>query len=257
MLWLGHGLPYDTWGPFLIDLLVLLTLTQNLCGASARVGNAPFWSLALEEQLYMLYFPLLYLRRKLGWRATLGVVVTVNLTWIALQSQAPPAWQLGWSQAGPAYWLAWTLGALALEARLQKVQLPTWSQSWLLFAILLTVGANAPAAFRDLLITCSFVVLLRATLAVETRASLGNYRWVKAFVKLGEISYSVYLVHNLFFIASKRLLINVHLALPVIMTLRWGCGVLGGALFYLLLEKPALRRARKIAVPLLPAAPAN
>ncbi len=64
---------YQSSADFVVDLMLLLLLCQNLNDASMRVGNGPFWSLALEEQLYLLYFPMLWLRRRLGWGAVLVV----------------------------------------------------------------------------------------------------------------------------------------------------------------------------------------
>ncbi len=57
---------YDSLRQFWVDLVALLTLSQNLNGASLRMGNGPFWSLAVEEQLYIMYFALLWMRRRAG-----------------------------------------------------------------------------------------------------------------------------------------------------------------------------------------------
>src|SRR5262249_1698146 len=46
---------YSSIDQLVIDVVLLVLLLQNLNRSPWRVGNGPFWTLALEEQLYMLY----------------------------------------------------------------------------------------------------------------------------------------------------------------------------------------------------------
>src|SRR5262249_3283302 len=69
-----------------LDLLAHVLLIQNLfTDYCFTLGNGPFWTLALEEQLYALYALFLLLRR----RWPVGRVVCLTLV-VSL------AWQCGW-----------------------------------------------------------------------------------------------------------------------------------------------------------------
>lgn len=232
-----------------IDLIVLLLLMQNLTDASARVGNPPFWSLALEEQLYFLYFPLLAMRRARGWRFASGVALAVTIGWLAIGKVVPASWQLGWYRAGPAYWFAWTLGAIAAESHLGLLRLPRFCRSAISFVLVAAFGALCPRPFRDLFVTVSFFFLLMAVIEVETVGLLHRVRWLAPLVRLGGISYGVYLVHNIAFVVAKRFLMNRGLPLAGVLILRLIAGVAAGYVIYLAIERPFLRRSQRVPVP--------
>jgi peptidoglycan/LPS O-acetylase OafA/YrhL len=234
-----------------IDLVVLLLLAQNLTDASARIGNPPFWSLALEEQLYLLYFPLLSVRRKRGWAPALGLSLFVTLAWIALGRVVPDSWSFGWYRAGPAYWFAWVLGALAAEAHLGVVRLPSWTRAWWLFPIVCALGGVIGKPFEALFVTVSFFFLIRATTEAEQTRGEWMGRWLGPMVKLGKISYGVYLVHNLAFVVSKRLLIALPLPSFVVLVLRLAAGLVAGYVLFLTVEQPFLRLAGRVRIPML------
>src|SRR5580658_4132343 len=104
---------YASGAQLAIDLVLLIFLMQNLNGATTRIGNGPLWSLALEEQLYLLYFPLLVLRRR-GWTLTLLVIGVATLAWRLLGGYVFVD-NASWFIVGPARWFEWALGALAVE----------------------------------------------------------------------------------------------------------------------------------------------
>ncbi len=233
-----------------VDLIVLLLLLQNLTDASARVGNPPFWSLALEEQLYLLYFPLLALRRARGWGLALVVSLAVSLVWVALRASVPTSWERGWSLAGPGYWFAWTLGALAAESHLGVVSTPRWSRSWASFAVALIVGMLLPRAVRDLSVTVSFFFLLQATIEFEKNHLRNGAGWFRPLVRLGTISYGVYLIHNIAFVVAKRLLMSMGAPEPVTLVLRGCAGLAAGYIVFRFVERPFLRLSQAIPVPI-------
>lgn len=232
----------------MVDVLVLLLLVQNLTDASQHVGNGPFWSLALEEQLYLLYFPLLEIRRRVGWLWALLVPAAVSLAWhgAVLARLLPLDWHP--ERAGPEYWLAWALGALVAESHHDHVAPPAWSKSVLPFLVLFPVAVYFKFPFYEWVASASFFFLVHAMVSYEKRKPLPS--WTRPVVVLGEISYGVYLVHNIAFVASKRLL--AHFAVPnaVMLVARLGAGLLAGYIVYRLLETPFLERARRIVVPL-------
>jgi peptidoglycan/LPS O-acetylase OafA/YrhL len=243
---IAHALPYKSTSELLLDLFVLLTLTQNLTNASIRVGNGPFWSLALEEQLYLLYFPLLTMRRRWGWPRALVVVASVNLLWIFVCQQVSVP--QGLFRAGPAYWLAWCLGAVVLEAHLGYVKLPKYLLSWTSFAVAFAVGLCLPHPWKDLGVTLSFGILVGVTVGLDARPRFQSSKCVRMLVWLGEISFSVYLIHNLFFIAAKRLAVSLAVAPFAIIWIRFSAGLLAGYCFYLAVERRFMLASRTIPV---------
>src|SRR5262249_1397770 len=67
---------YDT----VIHLLMLHNLDERTCYSI----NGVFWTLAIEEQLYLAYFLLLYLRNRLGWLRTLGICLACRVGWFGM-----------------------------------------------------------------------------------------------------------------------------------------------------------------------------
>lgn len=229
----GSGRLSTTW---VMDLVVLALMLQNFCDVPDRWGNGPLWSLALEEQLYWLYFPLLKMRQRLGWRATLVVVMMVQLGWRLLwwlQPQAAsPRYTVGWPALGPSRWLAWVLGAVAVEAWLGRVTLPAWARSprSLLGCLLVALAMTPPSGewwvpswfylFREGVWGMTFFVMLNWALGWE---GLLRGSWLAG---LGRMSYSLYLVHY------PLLLLTPHETPLRRLALAW----LGGLLIFVLVE---------------------
>jgi peptidoglycan/LPS O-acetylase OafA/YrhL len=236
-----------------IDLVILLLLAQNLNGASARVGNGPFWTLALEEQLYMLYFLLLWLRRQFGWKGALGVAFGVTLLFRCVGLLvAPDSWFTAWFTVGPARWFEWTLGALAVEAHHGHVRLPKWATSPSAGAILLATAVavhQVPISLwavrgnpiDDMVFGVAFFVIVNAAI----RSSFVSGGVVGLFAKLGIFSYSMYLVHNPIMVATKQVALRIGLPLLVTGALRATLPFVGAYLFYRVVESKFLHAARQ------------
>ena len=60
-------------GAFVYDVLMHVFMLHNLDPKTAYSINGVFWTLAIEEQLYLAYFLLLFLRTRWGWGPTLLV----------------------------------------------------------------------------------------------------------------------------------------------------------------------------------------
>lgn len=252
---------YSDGTTFAIDLTLLLLLMQNLNKAPWRVGNGPFWSLALEEQLYLLYFPLLTIRRKWGWGLTLAVAGGVTVVWrglgVALFDK-PPAF---WFVVGPAFWLAWTLGALAVEDYHGHVQLPRWVRSPFLLAVLLVLAVltDFPAGYgiertwfsrfaNDILFCGAFFCLVHMVATAEKNGANFSSVIGRALAATGVWSYSIYLVHLVPMVAAKQVLVALGLPPIVILVLRGLIGVTLGYVFYRVVERYFHVRSRRIAV---------
>lgn len=263
----GSGaLGYPSWSLFAVDLGLLLVLAQNLNGAYLRVGNAPFWSLALEEQLYMLYFPMLQMRRRLGWGATLGVVGAVTLLWrgVGASLDAAPGF---WFVLGPAHWFSWALGALAVEAHLGRVSLPSWTRSFIGFFVFLTVavlvhpsraidlGIPGARVLDDVLFSAAFFVLINALADWERAGRLGNGAVVRVLAVTGLWSYSIYLTHDPVIAAMKQVGLRLGLGVPGVLVLRFAGAVLAGFVFYRLVESRFLNISRRSRLPEVTPAP--
>ena len=59
-------------------------MLHNLDARTTYTINSAFWTLAIEEQLYLAYFLLLYLRIRYGWARTLLVCVAARVVWLGL-----------------------------------------------------------------------------------------------------------------------------------------------------------------------------
>jgi peptidoglycan/LPS O-acetylase OafA/YrhL len=127
------------------DVLTHLLMVHNLfTDYQAGLGNGPFWTLGLEEQLYALYAVLLLLRSRLPAWGVLAVAAGVTLLWYAVGVGSDfflgRPW-LCWPNWPFAYWLLWALGAVAAEAHTGALALPRWCSSRPVGLALLAGGA--------------------------------------------------------------------------------------------------------------------
>lgn len=243
---------YESASQLAVDLVLLVFLLQNLNGASHRVGNGPFWSLALEEQLYALYFPLLWLRKRMPWTQTLAIVLVVTLGWRLVGILL--GFDVEWFIVGPARWFEWVLGAIAVEAYLGNTALPRWCSSpWVSIAVLGTacvlvapdVAPRASALLGDSLFGLGFFVLINALSARERVGPPSSV--IDQLAPAGAWSYSLYLTHVLVMAGAKQLGLRVGLPIWGITAARLVAPLLFAYGFYRLLEQPFVRRARRMA----------
>jgi peptidoglycan/LPS O-acetylase OafA/YrhL len=203
--WFG----YESRRLLLTDIVVMLLLLQNLTLAAFRFGNGAFWTLALEEQLYALYFPFLGLRRRWGLAAALGLTASVAIVWRLVNVRAQmPEW---WDFVGPARWMEWVLGAVAVERFVAARERA--SSAAVAVAIAVVAGAILLDPYAGLLPVAATGMLSRRALQdslvgiacfvvvdVSCRRGLGSPRRSHAagglLAHLGTVSYSLYLVHG-------------------------------------------------------------
>jgi peptidoglycan/LPS O-acetylase OafA/YrhL len=120
------------------------------------------------------------------------------------------------------------------------------------FAGTLALAALLTGLARDLLVTCSFFFLLVSVTRFEESGGLERLERIPGtglLLRLGSISYGVYLAHGPAFILSKRLLVALHVPNIAILGLRFGAGILAGALVYVFIEKRCVALSQRILVP--------
>jgi peptidoglycan/LPS O-acetylase OafA/YrhL len=257
---IGSFFGYPTDLALFVDLVVLLLLAQNLTEAAWRAGNGAFWTLALEEQLYMLYFPFLAVRRRWGWKPAIVLVVAVTFAWRAAfvnDADAPEFWYL----VGPARWFEWVLGAVAVEMHLGRLRVSRWLSSPVtLAAAVLASLVVAPVAFtddhpawiypgpfaiNDVIVGFGSFVLLNWCCELDRRGALSRSRLASLLASVGTFSYSLYLVHHVAMSAAQRRAEGAGIeGVATVVGLRLGAALLAGYLFFRVVESRFLTGPR-------------
>lgn len=252
----------------LIQLMTHITMTHNWFTSTVLALNGPFWSLALEFQLYLLFPLMLWAYRRFGLLPMLGVVLISQVCYrsiIALNygtEYTDATFTLTWSAFGCMFDFA--LGVFAASVFVSPRYLSIlkrWHPYLTLLSVLLIgcavvakryLGETAPAT--DLLWSGAFLCIL--LISSQSNTIINRLMSSRPIVWLGAISYSVYLVHTLlmrYFTTPIRgwqqPSLVVIFTLPIIIITTLCCYG-----FYWLVEKPAMqyftrRRQRTVVRP--------
>ena len=225
------------------ELPLHLALMQNWGLTDALTWNDPAWSISCEFAAYLL-FPLLAVAadwRRFGTATLCALLLLLAATLCAIM------WAGSETSLGadiprfglPRALIEFTMGTIvcAIWARIREKPHAWVAAAGALAAFLFAWAAGAP---ETLAVPLAFAALLLAV--ALTAASPRNPLAWRPVHYLGEISYSTYLGHFLFFIAFKLAFVSDGARLPLpLIGLFLAMMLAASAALYHLVEKPAQR----------------
>jgi peptidoglycan/LPS O-acetylase OafA/YrhL len=221
---------------FLVNLFSLQGVAGKTYGS-----NGALWTLSLEVQFYLLYPLVFALRRRFGLSAVIAGVAVVNVvSALTLQRHDIIVFT--------SYWFSWLLGAWIAEARLRGSE--GFPFAYVASALLAVAGCAAfhfgqYGAFQ--LWAGAFACYLAKALARTPQQGNGSGIVVPAFAKIGDFSYSLYLIHLPLFVLLGSLLYRSALQSSIWPSFGFTLAVLPVAwVFYRLFERPALNAAGRL-----------
>ena len=217
LIYIAYKSPVEVTALFVWDVVLHLFMLHNLDPRTAYTINGAFWTLAIEEQLYLAYFLLLFLRIRYGWTKTLVLCFSARLVWLVMSRalSGPLGFDIPLTEAAATNWFIWALGAVSVEAALGVTKLPRWcsklSVSGLALGCAMALSSLLPLVDQRSWVHdvgwlimhpawgVGFFVLVNYSVAAEQRWREKLSRvphLISALASIGLISYSLYLTHS-------------------------------------------------------------
>lgn len=256
---------------FFWDVISHLLMLHNLDTSTVYSINGVFWTLAIEEQLYLAYFLLLAVRRRFGWSGALIMCLAARVGWFLLIRLLRNNFGIDspMPESAAAHWFTWALGAIGVEAFFGLVKIPAWCRNlkvgiaFIVAAICLAIAQeNIGGYTHDVMWLLmhpiwglGFFVILNCAVRSEMswRERFRTPRLVALFAAIGVFSYSLYLAHQLVMMGVyKTYFVFIpfyYLHLPqkgVELLVVTPLCVAGAWIFFRLFERPFLSRKAKV-----------
>ncbi|TDN70080.1 acyltransferase [Paraburkholderia sp. BL10I2N1] len=242
--WASHQLPPVNHklldiGPraFLVNLFSLQGVAGKTYGS-----NGALWTLSIEVQFYAIYPLLFALRRRFGMTPVLAMIALINVaSAFALERHE--------IQFFTSYWLSWTIGAWIAEARVRTTPDSRAASPWLYLIafVFMALGCIAfhfgqYAAFQ--LWAAGFACYLYK--ALDQRGDGSNTRGpgsaVRLLSRVGDFSFSLYLIHLPIFVLLSSLLFRSAFQVEIWPSFAFMLVAIPVAyVFYRLVELPAMK----------------
>jgi peptidoglycan/LPS O-acetylase OafA/YrhL len=257
LCYLAYKTPVHVTGFYLWDVVLHVFMLHNLDVRTAYTINGAFWTLAIEEQLYLAYFLLLFLRIRYGWTRTLLLCFSARIVWFILgRCLGSFDVHIAVGEAAATNWFIWALGALSVEAALGVTVLPAWcykrSRAVLALGGAMVLAEVLPMANVSWLHSIGwllmhplwglgFFILVNHAVTAEQqwRQTLSRVpRLIPTLASVGLISYSLYLTHafvlmHWYWFGFTRLhirSISILIMIPLSIAFAW--------LYYRVFERP-------------------
>jgi len=215
--YLAYKTPVHVTSFYLWDVLLHVFMLHNIDLRTTYTINGAFWTLAIEEQLYLAYFLLLFLRIRFGWTRTLLLCFSARVVWLIVGRALSESLgiHIPVTEAAATNWFIWALGALSVEAALGLIKLPRWC--FKLSAAGVALGcAMALAQLLPLVDQTGWVhdvgwlimhpawgvgffILVNYAVKAEQRWRVKSSpvpRLIPSLASVGLMSYSLYLIHS-------------------------------------------------------------
>lgn len=241
---------------FIWDFISHALMLHNLDARTVYSFNGQFWTLAIEEQLYLSYFLLIWLRMKYGWKVALSVCMGARVGWFVLSAavMAFTGFKIPAAESSMATWVLWALGAVSVEYALGITKLPEWMAKWkmaflsiiaatLWYVYGLSFFQTSGGAIGKIwwltfqpLWGIAFFFFMNSFIGLENRQLRGwQTSALKTLAWFGIFSYSIYLMSEF----VVRIMPGIHWSLRAV------ASIAVAYVFHRLFERPFMNRKKK------------